>query len=247
LGAVGEIVRSETTTLSSRPCRYIFRHKKIPTSDAPIEVAEVGGTGELSQFVVLGRLFPVMNRSAQWLHHGTRPRGCGVTAASMCSASPDRGGSRWRAIVSPLLVTSVVRTFQRRQFALGRKIPLSDTLIVSAHEGGSGGSSQGEEFLRRFQFATVSAVRINHASPSVSNNSTAPGSRKGYGNGIPSESEFSDTVVRRRPHRRIATDGPGWLGDPRQHPMQAYPTQETVFDAFPQCMGLPRALKSLRF
>src|ERR1035438_9500635 len=89
----------------------------------------------------------------------------GLRPGSMCSASPDRGRPNRQAILSLLLTTYVVWPFQRLQFTLGRKVPLGDALIIAAHKRRGSGLGQGEEFLRRFQLTTQSAVRINHDSP----------------------------------------------------------------------------------
>ena len=54
---------------------------------------------------------------------------------------------------------------QRSQFALRRKIALTDALIIAAHERRGGGPRQCEEILRRLQFTAQFAVRIDHDSP----------------------------------------------------------------------------------
>ena len=51
------------------------------------------------------------------------------------------------------------------QFALRRKVPLGDAMIVAAHKRYGSGLGQGEEFIRRFQITTVSALGINHDHP----------------------------------------------------------------------------------
>ena len=51
------------------------------------------------------------------------------------------------------------------QFALRRKVPLGDAMIVAAHKRYGSGLGQGEEFLRCFQITTVFAVGIDHDRP----------------------------------------------------------------------------------
>jgi hypothetical protein len=65
------------------------------------------------------------------------------------------------------------------QFALGRKVPLGDALIVAAHKRRGSDPGQGKKFLRCFELTTVAAVRINHDSPPLADISTAPAARKG--------------------------------------------------------------------
>ena len=93
-GAAGELsaLIRQSVGLSFCPFRYILGHKEIAHGDAPIEVAEVGGAGELGQFVVLDRFFPVMIRlslrPAQWVPHNPLPKRILVRIPSTDSGGP---------------------------------------------------------------------------------------------------------------------------------------------------------------
>jgi hypothetical protein len=78
----------ENVGLSFRPFRYILRHEEVPHGDAPIEVAEVGGAGKFSQFVVPDRFFPVMIRLARWVLHN--PCSKRILFSITCTESGER-------------------------------------------------------------------------------------------------------------------------------------------------------------
>jgi hypothetical protein len=54
--------------------RSFLRHEGVAHRDAPIEVAEVGGLDEFSQFVVFGCQFLIMLRLTQKIAHGSFPK-----------------------------------------------------------------------------------------------------------------------------------------------------------------------------
>jgi hypothetical protein len=99
------------------------------------------------------------------------------------------------------------------QFALGRKVPLGDALIVAAHKRRGSDPGQGKKFLRRIQLATVSAVRINHDSAPLADISTAPVARKGAvceEANYPSYCAPQATLQRHRPTGRPAAAKMVW-------------------------------------
>jgi hypothetical protein len=84
----------------------------------------------------------------------------------------------------------------RPQFALRRKVPLGDALIVAAHKRRGSDPGQGKKFLCRFQLTTVSAARIKHDSPPSSR--SPPRRRQGKVRSV--RKPIIRAVVPHRPH-----------------------------------------------
>src|SRR5271167_2091517 len=86
-----------------------------------------------------------------------------------------------QAFVAALLTTDFAHGCHRArpfQFALRRKVPLSNAPIVRLHERGAGVFGQLEEFLGRFQLTPNPAQWVNHWCAPLGTFSTVPRPKK---------------------------------------------------------------------